>query len=112
MQSKAPTIAAYIAELSPRERVVIEALDRLVRSSLPGVIGAMKYGMPTYEAAGRLIAFNAQKNYFSFYADPECVRRHRRELGALDVGKSCIRFQKLEPSLLDALAKITAEYVK
>jgi uncharacterized protein YdhG (YjbR/CyaY superfamily) len=112
MQSKASTIATYLAELPPPQHTVIESLDRLVRSTLPGAIGGMKYGMPTYEAAGRLVSFNAQKNYFSFYADPEFVRRHRKELGALDTGKSCIRFQKLEPGLLATLGKIVAEYRK
>jgi uncharacterized protein YdhG (YjbR/CyaY superfamily) len=46
----------------------------------------MKYGMPTYGFQGRMIAFNAQKNYFSFYADPEIVKRHRAERGDLEIG--------------------------
>jgi uncharacterized protein YdhG (YjbR/CyaY superfamily) len=72
----------------------------------------MKYGMPTYEFQGRMIAFNAQKNYFSFYADPEIVKRHRAELGDLEIGKSCIRFRRIEDVSLDALRRIVAEYAK
>jgi uncharacterized protein YdhG (YjbR/CyaY superfamily) len=112
MQSKATTIREYIAGLSSSERPVIETLDQLVRSALPKASGSMKYGMPTYELQGRMIAFNAQKNYFSFYADPALVKRHRAELGGLDVGKSCIRFRKMEDVSLDALRNIVAEYAR
>ena len=67
--------------------------------------------MPTYEINGRMLALNAQKNYFSFYADPVLVKKYRDELKGLDVGKSCIRFRKLTPSLLATLEKIAASYV-
>lgn len=110
MQSKAPTITAYIAELSPDERRVIETLDQLVRTSLPSAVGAMKFGMPTYDVAGRLIALNAQKNYFSLYVDPELVTRYRTELKGLSSGKSCIRFRKLEDLPLEIIRRILADY--
>ena len=72
----------------------------------------MKYGMPTYELASRFIAFNSQRNYFSFYADPEIVKRHRKELKGLDCGKSCIRFRKIEDVSLETLRKIVSDYSK
>jgi uncharacterized protein YdhG (YjbR/CyaY superfamily) len=112
MQSKAATIREYLSGLSTRERPVIETLDKLVRSTLPTAAGSMKYGMPTYELQGRMIAFNAQKHYFSFYADPEIVKRHRAELGAVDIGKSCIRFRRIEDVSLNALRSIVAEYTR
>lgn len=112
MQSKAATIPEYVAGLPAGERTVIEALVKLVRAALPGATGAMKYGMPTFAMAGRMVAFNAQKNYFSFYADPAIVRRFADELGAVDVGKSCIRFRALTPALAATLKKIVAEYRK
>ena len=112
MQSKASAIPEYISGLPPRERSVVEALDRLVRSAAPKASGSMKYGMPTYDLATRLIAFNSQKNYFSFYADPEIVKRHRAELKGLDVGKSCIRFRKIEDVSLATLRKIVSDCAK
>jgi uncharacterized protein YdhG (YjbR/CyaY superfamily) len=112
MQSKASTIPQYISGLSPETRPVIETLDKMVRTVAPKGAGSMKYGMPTYELASRTIAFNAQKNYFSLYADPEIVKRHRSELKGLDVGKSCIRFRKIEDVSLDTLRKIISESAK
>jgi uncharacterized protein YdhG (YjbR/CyaY superfamily) len=108
MQSKAATIDEYMAGLPPGERSVIRTLDRIVRAAAPKGSGSMKYGMPTYDFAGRMIAFNAQRNYFSFYADPAVVKRHRAELGDLDVGKCCIRFRKIGDVSLDALRRIAA----
>ena len=112
MQSKAATITEYIASLPLGERAVIETLEKIVRSALPKAIGAMKYGMPTFETAGRMVAFNAQKNYFSFYADPPIVKKFANELAAFDVGKSCIRFRALDPTLTATLKKILAAYRK
>ncbi len=112
VQSKASTISEYISGLSSRERSVIEVLDEVVRSAAPGGSGSMKYGMPTYQWASRFVAFNAQRNYFSFYADPDIVNRHRAALKGLDVGKSCIRFRNIEDVSLPALRKIVRESAK
>jgi uncharacterized protein YdhG (YjbR/CyaY superfamily) len=112
MQSKASTIPEYVSGLAPKERTVVEALDQVVRSAAPKAKGGMKYGMPTYELKSRFIAFNAQRNYFSFYADPEIVRRHRAELKGLDVGKSCIRFRNIGDVSLAALTRIVKESAK
>jgi uncharacterized protein YdhG (YjbR/CyaY superfamily) len=112
MQSKAATIAEYVAGLAPEERSVIKALDRIVRAAAPEGSGSMKYGMPTYDMGGRMIAFNAQRNYFSFYADPDIVKRFHGELVDLDIGKCCIRFRRIEQVSLKVLGKIAAASAK
>ena len=110
MQSKAKTIPEYIESLPANERRVIEELNKMVRAAIPSASGSMKYGMPVYETGGRMLGFNSQKNYFAFYADPPIVKRHRAQLGDLDVGKSCIRFRRLDKDLLAVLGQIAAEY--
>ena len=112
MQSKARTIPEYISGLPPKERSVVKTLEKLVRSAAPKASGSMKYGMPTYDLASRFIAFNAQRNYFSFYADPEIVKRYRDELKGLDCGKSCIRFRNIEDVSLATLRKIVSDCAK
>jgi uncharacterized protein YdhG (YjbR/CyaY superfamily) len=109
MQSKARTIPEYISGLSPKERSVVGTLNKIVRSAAPKASGSMKYGMPTYDLASRIVAFNAQKNYFSFYADPRVVKKYRAELKGLDCGKSCIRFREIDDALLAILSKIVRE---
>jgi len=110
MQSQAASIREYLDELAPEDRAVIEKLDELVRSAAPTATGGMKYGMPVYQLKDRMIGFNKQKNYFSFYADPAIVKRFRSELEKLEIGKSCIRFRKLEDVSLDALRKIVVAW--
>lgn len=112
MQSKARTIPEYISGLPPKERSVVETLDKIVRSAAPKGSGSMKYGMPTYELASRIVAFNAQKNYFSFYADPKVVKRYRDDLKGLDCGKSCIRFRNIDDVLLATLRRIVSDCAK
>jgi len=112
MQSKASTIPEYISGLSSKERSVVATLDKLVRSVVAKGSGSMKYGMPTYAVSSRFIAFNSQKNYYSFYADPKIVMRYRTDLRGLDVGKSCIRFRKIEDVSLVTLRKIVSDCAK
>jgi uncharacterized protein YdhG (YjbR/CyaY superfamily) len=112
MQSKAPTIAAFVGGLPANKREVVETLESIVRTALPEAAGSMKYGMPTFEIGGRMVAFNAQKNYFAFYADPEIVKSFSAELMAFDVGKSCIRFRTLDPDLAATLKHIVGAYRK
>jgi uncharacterized protein YdhG (YjbR/CyaY superfamily) len=112
MQSKATTFAGYLSELTPKERAVIRVLDRTMRAAAPGATRSMRFGMPTYELAGRVTAINSQRNYFAFYADPSVVRRFRGELKALKCGKSCIRFRRLEDAPLAALSRIARESLR
>jgi uncharacterized protein YdhG (YjbR/CyaY superfamily) len=110
MQSKASTIREYLAGLASDQRAVVESIDSAVRSALPEARGSMKYGMPTYEIGDRMFAFNAQKNYFSVYADPEIVKKYKAELKGLDVGKSCIRFRSREKMPVETIRKILNAY--
>lgn len=98
--------------LPPKERSVIGTLDRIVRSAAAKGAGSMKYGMPTYEFGARIVAFNAQRNYYSFYADPGIVKRYRDELKGLDCGKSCIRFRNIGDVPLSILGKIVHDCAK
>ena len=112
MQSKAATIQEYIESLDPGDQVVIKKIDDLVRSAAPMATGGMNYGMPIYQIKDRMIGFNKQKNYFSFYADPTIVERFKSELRNLEIGKSCIRFRKIEDVSLDVLRKIVTAWAR
>ncbi len=110
MQSKATTIVEYVKSLSEEQRIVIELIDSIVRAVHPSMTGSMKFGMPTYEFGGRMFAFNAQKNYFSIYADPELVKRYKADLKGLDVGKSCIRFASSAAMPEKVIRRIVDDY--
>lgn len=111
MQSKAENISEYIATLPNNERETITQLDQLVRAALPSAAASMKYGMPTYEIQNRYLALNAQKQYFSLYVDPELLSQHRVKLKDLSVGKSCIRFKRLDQLPIRVLKTILKSYL-
>ena len=110
MQSKAKTIAEYLGGVDSERSAVVKELHALISKKAPSAVGAMKYGMPTYALDDRMIAFNAQKHYFSFYADPEILDEFRPKLAAYSVGKSCIRFRKLDHELRTTLGQIIERY--
>ncbi len=61
-----------------------------------------------------VIALASQKNYISLYVccitdGQYLAERNKKELGKVSVGKSCIRFKKLEDLNLPALKKLLKE---
>ena len=103
----------YLAGLEPGRREALTTLRSLILEMVPDADETMKYRMPTYEYDGRaLCAFASQKHYMSLYMDVELVEKHRAELIGLDVGKSCIRFRKLDKLPLDTVRQILSETVQ
>ena len=127
-QSAAKTVNEYLAELPADRREVIATLRELIVANLPaGYSEAMQYGMigyaiplsrhpNTYNGQPLAVAaLAAQKGYtslylMSVYGDPALcawfVAEHERAGKKLDMGKSCIRFRKLEELHLPAVAEV------
>jgi uncharacterized protein YdhG (YjbR/CyaY superfamily) len=100
----------YLEKLAPDRRAALIELRSLVLDVVPGAVEGFQYRMPTYRYEGEsLCAFASQKHYMSLYMDVELVERHRHELAGLDVGKSCIRFRKLDKLPLDTVRTILRE---
>lgn len=130
VQSKAKTPDQYVAELPEQQREVIAAMRKLIRKHLPKGYdetigwGMLTWGIPlekypnTYHGQPLgYLGLCAQKNYYSLYmlgpyGDPEEDAKLRAAFKAagkkLDMGKSCLRFKKLEDLELDAIAKAIA----
>lgn len=94
MISGAATVDEFLAGLTAEERVVFAQLRAAFKAS-SRVVESMEYRMPTYKIGAEPVgALNRQKNYLCLYADPVAVKKHRKDLGKLSCGKSCIRFNK------------------
>ncbi len=110
MSRMTPEVDVYLEDLVPERRAALSELRSLVFEAVPGVIETVKYRMPTYEYDGEVLcAFASQKHYMSLYMDTGLVEAHRGELAGLSVGKSCIRFRKLEMLPLDTARAILLE---
>jgi uncharacterized protein YdhG (YjbR/CyaY superfamily) len=107
------SVDEYLAGLEPERRAALSALRSAILATVPGATETMKYRMPTYEVAdAALCAFASQKRYMSLYMDTDLVERHRGKLAGLSVGKSCIRFRKLEDLPLQTVRSILEETVE
>jgi hypothetical protein len=135
MQSDANTVEEYLASLSEDRRAALEAVRGKILENLPdGYDEVMNWGMITYEVPletcpdtynGKPLmyaALGSQKNNMAVYltgiymdegAREEFEARYRDTGKRMDMGKSCVRFRKLEDlplSLIgEAIGQIPAD---
>lgn len=121
MQSKETTVSGYVNTLETERKTAIEQLRKVINKNLPkGFEECMNYGMIAYVVPHKIYpngyhckpedplpfaCLASQKNNISFYhmgiyAVPELLNWFTAEytnlnIGKLDMGKSCIRFKKL-----------------
>jgi uncharacterized protein YdhG (YjbR/CyaY superfamily) len=113
VSSRNPAVDDYMDKLALERRAALAVVRSLVFETVPDAVESMRYRMPTYEFEnGVLCALASQKHYMSLYMDAELVEKHGEELAGLDVGKSCIRFRKLEKLPLDTVTAILRETVQ
>jgi uncharacterized protein YdhG (YjbR/CyaY superfamily) len=133
VQSKATTVAQYLAELPPDRRDAINAVRKVILKNLPdGFEETMQYGMIGYVVPHKLFpagyhcdptqpltyaGLASQKNHMSLYL--MCIYGHKETNNwfikaykatgkKLDMGKSCIRFKKLDDLPLDVIGQAIA----
>lgn len=131
MQSKATTVAQYLAELPPDRRASIEAVRAVIRKNLDkDYEEGMQYGMigyyvphsvypPGYHCDPRqplpFAGLASQKNHLSVYLmtlygeGPEARWFHDAWATTgkkLDMGKCCIRFKKSEDLALEIIGEV------
>lgn len=130
MQSKAKTVKEYLASLPADRREAIAAVRAVVLKSLPkGYEEGMQYGMIGYHVPHSVFpagyhcdpeqplpfaGLASQKNHMAIYlmcvygdAEHEAwFRKAWSKTGKrLDMGKSCVRFKKLEDVALEVIGE-------
>lgn len=115
----AKTVDEYFALLEDERKKQIEVIDTLIRTTVPGLKRHFAYNMLGYgtfkyknnkkqELDWPVIALASQKNYISLYVCCAVEGKYLAEgfkdrLGKVSVGKSCIRFKKVEDLNLDVV---------
>jgi uncharacterized protein DUF1801 len=127
---QARTVDEYLASLPDDRRAALEAVRDVVRSNLaPGFEEGLDFGMiswyvplatmpDTYNGHPLgLAALASQKNYMALYlnnvyGDLETERWFRDRWATtgkkLDMGKSCVRFRRIDDLPLDVIAETIA----
>ena len=112
MQRRDNRVDDYLVGLAPERKAALVKIRDLVFKTVPDAQESMRYKMPTYAYAGEgLCAFASQKHYMSLYMDVEILAKHKDELNHLNLGKSCIRFTKLEKLPLETVKQILRETI-
>ncbi len=119
---KTDSVASYLAAV-PKERMeMIQFLHAFIQKSAPKLKPHFAYNMLGYGSfpyrnykheliTWPVIALANQKNYVSIYVCAMDGKKYvaetfKKDLGKVSVGKSCIRFKKLEDVNLPTLKKV------
>lgn len=133
MQSKATSVDDYLKELPEDRRAAISKVRQVIRKNLPkGMAEGMQYGMigyfiphkvypPGYHCDPKqplpFAALASQKSHMSIYLmsvyqrpeESAWIEEQFKAKGKkLDMGKSCIRFKKLEDLPLEVIGQAVA----
>lgn len=126
---KARDVAEYIASTPEDRQETLTFLHEFIQKSAPGLKPHFAYNMLGYGsfpyrnykkemAEWPIIALANQKNYISLYVscttrDGEYLaEKNKDRLGKVNVGKSCIRFKKLEDINLGVLKEVIQSAAK
>lgn len=120
--TKATTINEYIDSLPEERKEAIIYLHKFIQGLSPDLKSFFAYNMLGYGSflyknykkevvKWPLIALANQKNYMSLYVcaleeKEYLAEKYKDKLGKVNVGKSCIRFKKLEDLNLEELTKV------
>ena len=130
MRSEAQTVDEYLAELPDDRRIAIETVRDTILANLPaGFEEVMNWGMITYQVPietfpdtynGKPLMYAAlasQKNHMAVYltsvyslpGQAEAFEAAYKATGKrYDVGKSCVRFRKLDDLPLELIGETIA----
>ena len=133
MQCSATSVADYLAALPADRQAAVKAVRAIIRKNLPkGFAEQMQYGMIGYVVPHKLYpagyhckpeeplpfaGLASQKNYMSLYLmsvyfSPALLDGLKEQFALmgkkLDMGKSCLRFKKLEDLPLDVIGELIA----
>lgn len=124
--SQASTPQEYIEALPEPRRAQVLRLHEFIRTTFPDLkpfierAGMIGYGSYHYrydsgrEGDSCIVGLASRKNYISVYAmggdgNEYVAEKYKAQLPKADIGKSCIRFKRVDDIDFDVLAKILKE---
>jgi len=126
--TKAKTVKEYMAALPADRKKVIADIHAFIQKTVPSLKAHFAYNMLGYGSfpyknykkemiTWPVVSLASQKNYISLYVcavenGKYIAEKNAKDLGKVSVGKSCIRFKRLEDLNLDVLKKVLKSAAK
>lgn len=120
--TKTRSVKEYMDMLTPDRREAIEFVDKFIKKGAPSLKPHFAYNMLGYGSFKYknnkkelldwpTIALASQKNYISLYVcsvknGEYIAEKNKKDLGKVNMGKSCIRFKKVDDVNLKTLEKV------
>ncbi len=121
-KNKAKSVQEYLLSVPENRKKDIDFLHNFIQKTVPGLkpyfaSNMIGYGSFQYLDSKKqkrdwpIIALANQKNYISLYVcaiagDQYVAEKYEKELGKVNVGRSCIRFKKIEDVNFDTLKMV------
>lgn len=125
---KADSVASYLAAVPKERKELIQYLHRFIQKAAPKLKPHFAYNMLGYGSfpyknykketiSWPVVSLANQKQYVSIYVCAMDGKKYlaetfKKDLGKVSVGKSCIRFKKLEDIHLPTLKKLIQKAAK
>ncbi len=125
---KAKNVNEYLKQIPEERKQIINSLHQFIQKSAPKLKPHFAYNMLGYGSFKYVnykkeiidwptVALANQKNYISLYVcaledGKYLAEQNKTRLGKVSVGKSCIRFKKLEDLNLSVLKEIIVKAAK
>jgi len=128
MHNKAKTVKEYLEKLSEeRKQAILKVRDVILQNLPVGIVEVMNWGMITYQIPlelypntynGQPLMFAAlasQKNHMAIYLSgvysddklrEKFIAEYKATGNRLDIGKSCVRFRKIDDLPLELIGKV------
>lgn len=95
---KPETHDAYLAALPQSQRVALENLRKIIKSTAPKTEECISYQLCAFRQNGPLVAFGATKSHCAFYLmSGTTLDGFKDDLKEFDTSKGTIRFQPEKP---------------
>lgn len=118
----ATSVEEYFDMLPAERREAVKILHEFIQKAAPSLkphfaYNMLGYGSFKYKNSKKemvdwpTVGLASQKNYISIYvcavdAGEYIAEKHKGELGKVSVGRSCIRFKRIEDIDLEGLARV------
>jgi uncharacterized protein YdhG (YjbR/CyaY superfamily) len=97
VQRKVSSPAEYLDAVPEAQLPLVQHLRSLIQQAAPEAREEIRWGMLCYDDSGALFAIAAQKHFVGLYVmATQALAEMADELQALDHGKGCIRFKRLQ----------------